>query len=141
MTAQEYAMLDMSGFPIVRLDESKVQPGAVDAMIEDFDMLLAGGTPFILMMEGVHDDDAERDHEEQKKQTRWLRKNRHRFAGTCLGILAVEPNPVKRQLRQATAGAMKLALGIPIIIAADVYDADKNAQELLLQGLNGQSPS
>lgn len=129
MKAPDFSVLDASRFPIVTVTRSKVASGGIEAMIADFEALLADERAFALSMAG--DRNAEPSHEDQKRWVLWLKENRDRMAASCRGVVSVINKTADVALQQKQAAGMEAMLGIPVRLADSAAEADAIASELL----------
>jgi len=127
-TSSQFEFFDVSRFPIVRIQGSRLPPGYAPQWIAEMDALLARGQPFaFVFLDSVEHP----EHADQKAQTQWLKKNRKPLAALCRGAVAVEPDRAKRLLKRAQALAITAALGLRFSIAADREEAERRARKLM----------
>lgn len=130
MTVPNLTVLDSSLFPIIRLDAGKTASAGIEAMIADFESLLADGHAFVLSMGGRHRG-SEQSHDDQKRWVLWLKENRDRMATTCRGVVSVRDTLSDPALQEKQAAGIQAMMGIPVKLAADVEEADRIAAELM----------
>lgn len=112
-------LLDVSAFPVVRFDTSRVKPGYSAQWIAEMDAVLARGRRFVLVAGGIVKDDAR----DRKARSLFLKSRQKDFARWCVAIIGVEPTPVARAARRAQAGVLTKAFGIEMQFVATEDEA------------------
>lgn len=124
----EFKFFDVSRFPIVEIAGSRLPKGYAPQWIAEMDALLQRGSPFaFVFLDSVESP----DHEDQKAQTLWLKKNKKALAAVCRGAVAVEPDRAKRLLKRAQALAATAAFGLRFAVAPSREEAEQRARRLL----------
>lgn len=126
---REFSLLDGSRFPVIRMERHKLTVGGIEAMIADFESLLASGQVFVLAMAGERH--AEPSHDDQKRWILWLKENRERMAALCRGVVSVADPASDLTVQQKQAAGMQGMLGIPVKLASTAEEAEQVAAELL----------
>ena len=129
-TGPHLTILDGSRFPLVRLDVGKIASGGIDAMIEDFETLLADEQPFALSMHG-RGHDSKQAHDDQKRWVLWLKENKIRMAAVCRGIVSVRDTASNPAIQEKQTVGLQAMIGVPVRLTDDVEQADRIAADLL----------
>ena len=123
-----FEFYDVSHFPIVEIQGSRLPAGYAVQWMAEMDALIARGEPFALvLLDGVENP----THEDQKAQTKWFKKNKKPLAEVCRGAVSVEPDRTKRLLKRAQALAITAAFGLRFSVAPDRDEAIRRARRLL----------
>ncbi|MET3600774.1 hypothetical protein [Martelella mangrovi] len=130
MTTDNLSVLDGSGFPLVRLDVGRLAASGIDAMIADFETLLADGKRFALSVRG-RSAETKQAHDDQKRWILWLKENRSRMAAFCLGFVTVRDAATDRAVQDKQIAGLQAMLGFPALLAEDAADADRITAGLL----------
>lgn len=129
MTVPRFTVLNSAKFPIITIERSRLVSSGTEAMISDFEALLAGNHSFALLMAGDRNSDP--THDDQKRWMLWLKENRGRMAMFCRGVVSVVDATGDLALQQKQAAGMQAMLGIPVKLAENAEEADRIAAELL----------
>jgi hypothetical protein len=128
---ESFKFYDVSRFPLVSIEGSRLPAGYAPQWIAEMDALVARGEPFaFVLIDGVENP----THADQKAQTQWFRRNEKALAAICRGVVAVEPDRAKRLLKRAQALAITAAFGLKFSIAPDREEAERRARLLLAGG-------
>lgn len=126
--AARFLFYDVSGFPIVRIQGSRLPAGYAPQWIAEMEALLAFGRPFAFVFLDSVENPA---REDQSAQARWLKRHRRPLAALCRGAVSVEPDRAKRLLKRAQALAITAAMGLRFSVAPDRAEAEARARRLL----------
>ena len=128
MDQAEFTLHDLSTFPIVRLRSQGLPTGYTRAWVAELETLLQGGSPFVLIVLDMIENEAQED---RKTRMRWLKANKTTLATFCRGIISVEPNLARRLARRAQAAVVSQAFGLRFAVTTDVQEAEQLARGLL----------
>lgn len=128
MTPQNAPVLDLSAFPIVRLRTAGLAPGYAPRWATEMDALLQRGQPFVLLADEPH---GEESHDDRKAKMLWFKANKAAFAAICRGLVAVEPDAVKRAAMKIQGLALATAFGVKFDVVAEADRAQRVATALL----------
>lgn len=123
-----FEFYDVSRFPIVAIEGSRLPPGYAPQWIAEMEALVARGEPFVFVL---LDSVEEPMHADQKAQTQWFKRNKKALAAVCRGVVGVEPDRAKRLLKRAQALAISAAFGLRFSIAPDRAEAERRARQLM----------
>jgi hypothetical protein len=125
---ESFKFYDVSRFPLVSIEGSRLPAGYAPQWIAEMDALVARGEPFaFVLIDGVENP----THADQKAQTQWFKRNKKALAAICRGVVAVEPDRAKRLLKRAQALAITAAFGLKFSIAPGREEAERRARRLL----------
>lgn len=124
MLAEDFALHNVSRFPLVILHGRGLPPGYGPHWARELEMLLGQERRFAMIFPDSVEDE---DHEDQKLRALFLKKNKERLAARCLGIFGVEPNKSKRLLKRAQGAALAAAFGLRFRVVATVEEAERLA--------------
>ena len=123
-----FEFYDVSRFPIVTIEGSRLPSGYAPQWIAEMETLVARGEPFVfILLDSVE----EPTHADQKAQTRWFKQNKKALAAVCRGVVGVEPDRARRLLKRAQALAVSAAFGLRFSIAPDRAEAERRARQLM----------
>lgn len=123
-----FQLYDVSDFPIVRIEGRNLPDGYGQRWVEEMDALLARDEPLcFIFLSSV----ANPLHEDQRRQTHWLKQNKKALAKICHGAVAIEPDRALRLLKRAQGVVMAAAFGLKYVVVADHAAAERRARELL----------
>lgn len=129
-----FKFYDVSRFPLVAIEGSRLPPGYAPQWIAEMEALVARGEPFVfVLLDSVEDP----THDDQKAQTRWFKQNKKALAAVCRGVVGVEPDRARRLLKRAQALAVSAAFGLRFSIAPDRMAAERRARQLMA----GEAPA
>ena len=124
----DFRFFDISAFPIVTIQGSRLPSGYAPQWIAEMDLLVGQPEPFaFVFLDSVENP----THEDQKAQTLWLKRNKARLAAVCRGAVSVEADLAKRLLKRAQALAITAAFGLRFAVASDRQEAERRARKLL----------
>ena len=127
--------LDSSTFPVVKIFFDAPSEGAPEDAFLTFERLLAREQPFLLLHEKtVDENNHEHAHEERKRASIWMKKNKAALRAYVKGMIQVEPSAAKRLALKPFAVTFGKAWGYPLLVvesedrawalAHDVLDAE-----------------
>jgi methyltransferase (TIGR00027 family) len=126
--SDQFEHYDVSSFPIVRIDGARLPAGYSKKWVAEMEALLARGDPFAFVFLSSAEHPA---HEDQKRQTQWLKRNKKPLAQLCRGAVAIEPDGAKRLLKRAQALVITTAFGLRFSVVPDRSQAEARAREFL----------
>ena len=127
--------LDSSTFPVVKILFDAPDDGGPEDALLTFEHLLAREQPFLLLHEkAVDENNHEHAHEERKRASIWMKKNKAALRAYVKGMIQVEPSAAKRLALKPFAVTFGKAWGYPLLVvesedrawalAHDVLDAE-----------------
>ena len=127
--------LDSSTFPVVKIFFDSPGDGGPEDALLTFEHLLAREQPFLLLHEkAVDENNHEHAHEERKRASIWMKKNKAALRAYVKGMIQVEPCAAKRLALKPFAVTFGKAWGYPLLVvesedrawalAHDVLDAE-----------------
>ena len=127
--------LDSSTFPVVKILFDAPDDGGPEDALLTFEHLLAREQPFLLLHEkAVDENNHEHAHEERKRASIWMKKNKAALRAYVKGMIQVEPCAAKRLALKPFAVTFGKAWGYPLLVvesedrawalAHDVLDAE-----------------
>lgn len=125
-----FVVHDVSRFPVVHARAEAIQPGYAGQWSREMDALLAQDETFVVVMAG---NEAAETHEDRKQRGLWLKRNRQALGRTCLALVGIEPDGLKRAALRLQAAMAVKAFGIPAEIVASAAEAEQ-ASARILQG-------
>ena len=128
MDQATFTLLDVSGFPIVRLDLEGRSGSHAAIWVREMEALLGHGRPFVLLVIGHHGDESPDD---KKTKTVWLKTNREALVSVCRGFVSVEPDAERRAALAAQGAQISKSFGLALSVAATVEEAEGLARTLL----------
>jgi hypothetical protein len=126
---QSFVVHDVSCFPLVRARIDQQQVGYAPQWIDEMDLLVALGRPFVLLFESGRPE--EEAHEDRRQRGLWLKKNKQALQEVCRALVSVEPDALKRTALKAQALMAVKAFGIPMDVVASTGEAEHCARERL----------
>jgi hypothetical protein len=128
MNARHSPIHDLSDFPLVRFRPEYAQAGYGTAWCAEMDELVARRDRFVLIYPASKRQDSQED---RKVRGLWLKANKEALADLCLGLIIVEPDPVKRAELEALFPGMVRAFGTPQAAVASLPQAEALGRQLL----------
>ncbi len=119
---------DLSDFPLVRFRSSAAQAGYGVAWCAEMDGLVARAERFVLLFPAS---DRQESHEDRKVRGLWLKQNKEALAGTCLGLIIVEPDAAKRAEIEAQLPGAVRAFGTPQVVVGSLAEAEELGRRLV----------
>jgi hypothetical protein len=102
------SILDLSGFPIVRLNVDDRTSGNTQDWINEMDALLAREEPFAIVSCSRMEQDNPQD---EQQRGNWYRTNNERLATWCKVMVYIEPDDLQREkLKRQLEGLRKVFL-------------------------------
>lgn len=129
MTLDDFKIHDVRAFPIVRLFPESLPAGYSLLWEEEMDALLGQPTPFVILMGNT--EVAVEAHEDRKRRTLWLKRNRDGLEQRCKGLVGVQPNAVKRLVMQTHSATLSALFKVPLRIVASDEEAETLGRALL----------
>ncbi len=128
MQQSDFKVHDISAFPKVRCEASRIYPGYGPQWRDELEALIARDEPFYLVFSAGEFDETQEDI---RLRTIWLKENKDRFARVCKSIVNIEPDDAKREkLAKLSAGAEK-AFGIPgFVVRSEIEAAEAGVKSL-----------
>jgi hypothetical protein len=123
-----FTVHDASAFPIVFSRADAVVPGYAVQWETEMNMLLAQGSPFVVVFPAMR---TEETHEDRKRRGLWLKRNKQALAGLCRCLIAIEPDSLKRLALKAQTAMATKAFGIPMQIVSSPEEATTLADRLI----------
>ena len=109
--------LDSSTFPVVKIFFDAPSEGAPEDAFLTFERLLAREQPFLLLHEkAVDENNHEHAHEERKRASIWMKKNKAALRAYVKGMIQVEPSAAKRLALKPFAVTFGKAWGYPLLV-------------------------
>ncbi|WP_330210977.1 hypothetical protein [Pseudomonas sp. AM4(2022)] len=124
--------LDSSTFPVVKIFFDAPSEGAPEDAFLTFERLLARKQPFLLLHEkAVDENNHEHAHEERKRASIWMKKNKAALRAYVKGMIQVEPSAAKRLSLKPFAVTFGKAWGYPLLVVESKDRAWALAQDVL----------
>ena len=124
--------LDSSTFPVVKIFFDAPSEGAPEDAFLTFECLLAREQPFLLLHEkAVDENNHEHAHEERKRASIWMKKNKAALRAYVKGMIQVEPSAAKRLALKPFAVTFGKAWGYPLLVVESKDRAWALAQDVL----------
>jgi len=130
MNPNDFQVHDVADFPLVRLMPEGLPEGYAVQWEAEMETLIKQPEPFVMVvaaLEGEHQE----AHEDRKRRTLWMKRNRDALARRCRGMVAVEPNAGKRMLMQTQSAALAGLFKVRLRIVATAEEADAQARAFL----------
>ncbi|WOD30017.1 GntR family transcriptional regulator [Alloalcanivorax xenomutans] len=123
MTLDDFEIHDISAFPVVRFFPESLPEGYALRWEEEMDALIAQPEPFVVLLGNA--EVAEETHQDRKRRTLWLKRNRDALARACKGMVGVQPNAAKRLVMQTQSAALAGLFNVPLRVVASVEEAER----------------
>lgn len=124
--------LDSSTFPVVKILFDAPDDGGPEDALLTFEHLLAREQPFLLLHEkAVDENNHEHTHEERKRASIWMKKNKAALRAYVKGMIQVEPSAAKRLALKPFAVTFGKAWGYPLLVVESKDRAWALAQDVL----------
>lgn len=124
--------LDSSTFPVVKILFDAPDDGGPEDTLLTFEHLLAREQPFLLLHEkAVDENNHEHAHEERKRASIWMKKNKAALRAYVKGMIQVEPCAAKRLALKPFAVTFGKAWGYPLLVVESEDRAWALAQDVL----------
>ena len=131
--------MTFSAFPLVHATARERQFGVAPQWQREMEMLIDRNEPFVILYPPHHHgdmDDLEGEERQQaqlelKQRTLWLKQNRGALGRVCMGLIAIEPDTVRRALEQAKAVMLEKVFGVPLKVSGSPKDAEALGNRLL----------
>lgn len=134
-----FELHDVSTFPFVHATARERQFGVAPQWQREMEMLIDRNEPFVILfpphhhggMDDLQGEERQRAQLELKQRTLWLKQNRQALGRVCRGLIAVEPDAVRRALEQAKAAMLEKVFGVPLKVSGSTQDAEALGNRLL----------
>ena len=124
--------LDSSTFPVVKILFDAPEDGGPEDALLTFEHLLAREQPFLLLHEkAVDENNHEHAHEERKRASIWMKKNKAALRAYVKGMIQVEPSAAKRLALKPFAVTFGKAWGYPLLVVESENRAWALAEDVL----------
>lgn len=124
--------LDSSTFPVVKILFDAPEDGGPEDALLTFEHLLAREQPFLLLHEkAVDENNHEHAHDERKRASIWMKKNKAALRAYVKGMIQVEPSAAKRLALKPFAVTFGKAWGYPLLVVESEDRAWALAQDVL----------
>ena len=124
--------LDSSTFPVVKIFFDAPNDGGPEDALLTFEHLLAREQPFLLLHEKtVDENNHEHAHEERKRASIWMKKNKAALRAYVKGMIQVEPSAAKRLALKPFAVTFGKAWDYPLLVVESKDRAWALAQDVL----------
>jgi len=128
MNSNDFKIHDIRDFPVCIIEPDVVVPGYSQQWQREIDALVNRGESFVLIYREPGDDEP---HEDRKARAQWLKHNKGRFAGLCLGIISVLADAPRRAHFDAMGKMGEQAFGVRYRTAATLEEGVMLAGRLL----------
>jgi hypothetical protein len=122
------SILDLTDFPIVRIQIDDRTLGGTQAWIDEMEALLAREEPFAIISQSRVTKDSPED---EQRRGDWYRTNDQRLAQWCKMMTYVEPDAVARDRLQSQAAGLRRVFSFAFEVVAD----DRAALDLARRSL------
>ncbi|MBI0328016.1 hypothetical protein [Burkholderia plantarii] len=124
------SVFDVTELPFVVVRNEAIVSGYAPRWIDDMQMLLRIGTPFVMIFPAGR---PEETHEDRKQRGLWLKENRDALAAVCRALITIEPDASERAAAQATAPGIEKAFGVPVDVVASPDEARQVARRRMTE--------
>ncbi len=124
-------LLEDAAFPIIRMHYNRTGPEGDASGFTLFDALLVQPRPFVLIGLGGSDQAHEQTHEERKRLTLWMKRNREPLHRLVKAMVYIETQPARRFVAKTSAAVFGKFWGFPMLVAASEEEALRVAERLL----------
>lgn len=127
-------ILDSTGFPMVWMNVGTAGIQTDDEGFKAFEVLLAGGEPFVLLdAERAKQAQAAPSHEEQKQLSLWMKRHKAALRSVVKAQIHIEPDLAKQQAASAFAAKFELFWGYPLLVVGSREEGVALARRLMAQ--------
>ncbi|MCC4309641.1 GntR family transcriptional regulator [Alcanivorax marinus] len=130
MNPNDFQVHDVTDFPLVRLMPEGLPEGYAVRWEAEMEALIRQPDPFVMVVAALRGEHREA-HEDRKRRTLWMKRNRDTLARRCRGMVAVEPDTRKRAMMRAQSAALAGLFKVPLRIVATAEEADAQARAFL----------
>ncbi|MBF1801167.1 GntR family transcriptional regulator [Alloalcanivorax profundimaris] len=130
MHPSDFQVHDVADFPLVRLMPEGLPEGYAVQWEAEMETLIGQPDPFVMVVAAIEGEHREA-HEDRKRRTLWMKRNRDTLARRCRGMVAVEPDTTKRTMMRAQSAALAGLFKVPLRIVATAEEADRLARAFL----------
>ncbi|MET6757323.1 hypothetical protein [Pseudoalteromonas sp. NCIMB_1079] len=125
-------MLDSTKFPLVYMTKNTSSEASKDDQFKELEDLLKLKQPFVIISDGGFSDKKhEHSKEENKKMSRWMKKNKVEMKSYIQSMILIEPSLAKRLAAKTFAITFNKFWGYPLLIADSKEDALNIAHALI----------
>ena len=110
------SILDLTDFPIVRIQIDDRTLGGTQAWIDEMEALLAREEPFAIISQSRTTKDSPEDEQQRGD---WYRTNDRRLAQWCKMMIYVEPDAVAYERLQSQAAGLRRVFSFAFDVVAD----------------------
>ncbi|MFJ3448078.1 hypothetical protein ACIPM0_07595 [Pseudomonas sichuanensis] len=125
-------ILDFTGFPMVWMNVGTAGIDTDDEGFKAFEVLLAGGEPFVLL-DAERAEQAAPSQEEQKELALWMKRHKAALRSVVKAQVHIEPDLGKRQAASAFAAKFELFWGYPLFVVSGREEGLSLARRLMAQ--------
>ncbi|MFP1683220.1 GntR family transcriptional regulator [Alloalcanivorax sp. C16-1] len=130
MNPNDFQVHDIADFPLVRLMPEGLPEGYAVQWEAELEALIGQPEPFVMVVAALRGEHREA-HEDRKRRSLWMKRNRDTLARRCRGMVAVEPDTGKRMIMQTQSAALAGLFKVPLRIVATTEEADRLARAFL----------
>ena len=130
MNPNDFQVHDVADFPLVRLMPEGLPEGYAVQWEAEMETLIGQPDPFVMVVAAIEGEHREA-HEDRKRRTLWMKRNRDTLAHRCRGMVAVEPDTTKRTMMRAQSAALAGLFKVPLRIVATAEEAERLARAFL----------
>lgn len=133
LDSSRFRLHQVADFPLVWTGAPARDAADARQWQAEMDMLVAQGSPFVIL----HRFDASEPQEARKARALWLKRNKRALARTCLALVAIEADPVRRLALKARAAIANQSYGVKAVVAATPGEGEDLAWEILFCAPSG----
>lgn len=123
--------IDSSNFPFVWISFDHHEDHDDDKEFADFERLLARRQVFILLSENAMEGMREHQHEERKRISLWMKKNKEDLRAFVKAMILIAPGTAQRVAIKALATVFGQFWGYPLMAVASRAEALELAERLI----------
>jgi len=121
------ASYDISDFPLVKLDWSKLSATKLDIWTDDTITLIDSAEPFVLLIERLPSDRKAR----MNGPLRWFKPYIDALASHCRAVIIIEPDPSQRTTMRLDTTTLEKAFGTDVLMSPSTDQAALLSTRLL----------
>ncbi|MDH0729207.1 hypothetical protein N5F23_02225 [Pseudomonas sichuanensis] len=127
-------ILDSTGFPMVWMNVGTAGIDTDDEGFKAFEVLVAGGEPFVLLdAERANQAQAAPSQEAQKQLSLWMKRHKAALRSVVKAQVHIEPDLGRRQVASAFAAKFELFWGYPLFVVGSREEGMSLARKLMAQ--------
>ena len=130
MNPNDFQVHDVADFPLVRLMPEGLPEGYAARWEAEMEALIGQPAPFVMVVAALQGEHGEA-HEDRKRRTLWMKRNRDALARRCRGMVGVEPDTTRRLMMRTQSAALAGLFKVPLRIVASAGEADALARAFL----------